>query len=166
MYLPEGTWYDWHSDALVGGKRFVHTPTSMERIPIYARGGAVIAMWPDAPASTAGYYPSAIELHLFVPGTDETYHSLLQEDDGLTLAATNGARYRTDFQVTRAGKRVTLRAEVDGDGYPEFAREAFHLFVHGAAPASVRLDGGDVSLTSGRFVLPNAARAFLVEFDL
>ena len=49
---------------------------------------------------------------------------------------------------------------------PGVAREAFHLFVHGAAPASVRLDGGDVSLTSGQFVLPNAARAFPVEFDL
>jgi alpha-glucosidase len=138
----------------------------MERIPMYARGGAVIPMWSDAPASTAGYHPSAIELHLFVPGSDATHHSLLQEDDGLTLAAMNGARYRTIFEVTRAGNHVTIRAEVDGDGYPDFAREAFHLFVHGAVPATVQLDGRDVTPTSGRFVLPTAARPFVVEFDL
>jgi alpha-glucosidase (family GH31 glycosyl hydrolase) len=54
VYLPEGSWYEWHSDALIGGKRYVHTATLMERIPVYARGGAVIPMWPDAPPSTAG----------------------------------------------------------------------------------------------------------------
>ena len=32
---------------------------------------------------------------------------------------------------------MTLRAEVEGDGYPEFAREAFHLVLHGAAPEAV-----------------------------
>ena len=166
VYLPAGSWYDWHSDVLVGGKRYVHTATPMEHIPIYARGGSVVPMWPDAPASTSGYHPSAIELHLFVPGTDGTHHSLLQEDDGLTLAGLNGACYQTDFEVARTGNRVVLHAEVDGDGYPAFAREAFHLVVHGAAPASVRLDGREVTPTSGRFVLPNTARPFLVEFDL
>ena len=166
VYLPAGSWYDWHSDVIVGGKRYVHTATPMEHIPIYARGGSVVPMWPDAPASTSGYHPSAIELHLFVPGTDGTYHSRLQEDDGLTLAGLNGASYQTDFEVARTGNRVVLHAEVDGDGYPAFAREAFHLVVHGAAPASVRLDGREVTPTSGRFVLPNTARPFLVEFDL
>jgi alpha-glucosidase len=166
VYLPAGSWYDWHTGALLGGQRYLHTPTPMERIPLYARGGAVIPLWPDAPASTAGYHPSAIELHLFVPATDGTHHSLLQEDDGLTLAALDGACYRTDFEVTRAGNRVALRAQVEGQGYPEFAREAFHLVVHGAAPAGVRLEGTAVSPSAGRFVLPNTAGPFSLEFDL
>jgi alpha-glucosidase len=166
VYLPAGSWYDWHSDVLVGGKRYIHTATPMERIPIYVRGGSVIPMWPDAPDSTAGYHPSVIELHLFVPGSDGSHDSLLQEDDGLTLAGFNSAHYRTDFEVTRAGKRVVLRAALTGDGYAEFAREAFHLVVHGAAPASVQLDGTDVTPTSGRFVLPNTGQPFLVEFDV
>jgi alpha-glucosidase len=166
VYLPEGSWYEWHSDALIGGKRYVHTATPMERIPVYARGGAVIPMWPVAPASTAGYQPTTIELHLFIPAGDGIYHSLLQEDDGLTLAAQHGARYRTDFEVTRTGNRVSVRATVDGEGYPEFAREAFHLFVHGAAPASVRLDARDVSPSADRFVLPNTGEPFSVEFDI
>jgi alpha-glucosidase len=68
--------------------------------------------------------------------------------------------------VTRAANRVALRAQVNGDGYPEFARDAFHLVLHGVAPASVRLDGRQVNPTSGRFVLPNAGTPFVVEFDL
>ena len=134
VYLPAGDWYDWHSGALVGGARYLTAPTPMETIPIFARGGAVIPMWPDAPPSTSGYQPTAIELHLFVPVTDGTYSSMLQEDDGLTFAAQDGARYRTSFEVGRSGRTVVLRADVEGDGFAEFARERFVLVLHGAAP--------------------------------
>jgi len=138
----------------------------MDRIPLYARGGAVIPMWPEAPPSTAGYHPSAVELHLFVPAGDGTHGSLLQEDDGLTFAARDGARYRTTLDVTRSGDRVSLRGSVDGDGYPEFVRNAFHLVIHGAAPETVRLDGVELRTTGQHFVLPNSGTSFTVEFTL
>jgi alpha-glucosidase len=138
----------------------------MERIPIFARAGAVIPMWPEAPASTDGHHPAAIELHLFVPDADGTHRSFLQEDDGLTFAALEGARYRTTFEVTRRGGRVTLRADVEGDGYPEFAREELRLVVHGAAPAAVTVDGAEVVARDGRVAIANAGTAFAVEFDV
>lgn len=166
VYLPAGDWYDWHSGALVGGKTWLIAPTPMDRIPIYARGGAVIPMWPAAPPSTAGYHPSAIELHLFIPAADGAHQSLLLEDDGLTFAALTGARYRTVFEVTRRAKRVTLRAQVDGDGYPEFSREAFHLTIHGAAPGTLLVDGVELRPMGPHFVLANAGRGFAAEFDL
>ena len=43
--------------ALDGGRSYVVAPTPMDRIPLYARGGAVIPMWPEAPPSTDGYHP-------------------------------------------------------------------------------------------------------------
>jgi alpha-glucosidase len=123
-------------------------------------------MWPEAPPSTAEYHPSAVELHLFVPDADGTHSSLLQEDDGLSFAALEGARYRTTFEVTRRGDRVTLGAQVDGHGYPEFARAAFHLVIHGAAPATVVLDGIEVQAEDGRVAIPNSGGAFTAEFDV
>ena len=167
VYLPEGGWYDWHTDEAMGGRRWVLVDTPMERIPIFARAGAVIPMWPEAPASTDGYHPAAIELHLFVPQADGTRRSLLQEDDGITPAALEtGARYRTAFEVTRLGDRVTLRAEVEGDGYPEFAREELRLVLHGAAPAAVEVDGARVEAHGGRVAIANAGTGFAVEFDV
>ena len=53
--------------------------------------------------------------------------------------------------LTRTGDRLELRADVDGKGYPEFAREAFRLVVHGAHPASVRLDGEEVRAVDDAF---------------
>jgi alpha-glucosidase len=166
VYLPAGSWYDWHTGDRVDGRRHLLTATPMDRIPIYARGGAVIPMWPHAPASTAGHHPSAIELHVFVPGTDGTHRSLLQEDDGLTFAARHGARYRTSFTLTRNGNRVELRADVTGDGYPEFARRAFHLVIHGATPDAVRLDGTELRRADGHLAVPNSGGPFTAEFDL
>jgi alpha-glucosidase len=138
----------------------------MQTIPIFARGGSVIPMWPDAPPSTAGYHPSVIELHLFVPGVDGTHTSLLQEDDGLTFASLEGSRYRTTLEVTRAGDRLTVRGDVAGDGYEGFTREELHLVVHGAAPDTLEVDGTRVPVTGGRVILPNRGTSFSIALDL
>ena len=90
---------------------------------------------------------------------------MLQEDDGLTFAALSGARYRTSFDVVRAGDRVSIRADVTGQGYPEFARESFRLVVHGASPAAIRLAGLEVSGEDGRFDVINAGTGFVAEFS-
>ncbi|MBM7800005.1 alpha-glucosidase [Microlunatus panaciterrae] len=172
VYLPAGTWYDWHSDEPVDGGRFLLTPTPMDRIPIFARGGAVIPMWSEAPDSTDGYRPAVVELHLFAPGFDGTFGSFLQEDDGLTFAALEGGRYRTSFEVTRSGRAITVEAAVEGNGYPEFAREAFDLIIHGASPSTVWLADEELAGIGGapgervRFRLPNTGQAFTLRFDL
>jgi alpha-glucosidase len=133
VYLPAGEWYHWHTGERFAGGAYVLAPTPMDRIPLYARAGAVIPMWPDAPATTAGHHPEAIELHVFVPEADGEHRSLLREDDGLTR---DGGHLTTTFKLARRGDRVTLRAEVEGDGYPEFRRTAFRLVVHGAEAGS------------------------------
>jgi alpha-glucosidase len=160
VYVPAGDWYDWHTGELVGGKRFLTVTTPLDRIPIYARGGAVIPMWPEAPVSTSDYHPEVVALHLFVPASDGVYHSMMQEDDGLTFAALRGARYRTTFTVERTGAELTIKAEVSGDGYPEFRRERFVLVLHGAAPDAGQLDEVMITGTNGRFEIFNRGTAF------
>jgi alpha-glucosidase len=166
VYLPEGTWYHWHSGERFTGKRFIVAPTPMDYIPLYARGGAVIPLWPEAPPSTAGYHPRVIELHVFIPETDGVYHSMLHEDDGLTFAFRNGAYYRTVFALERAGSRLRLDLSVAGNGYPAFARQAFELVLHGGSPADVRVNGQTLSAQAGRFAVTNAGEDGQIEVEL
>ncbi|MEI7772260.1 MAG: glycoside hydrolase family 31 protein [Chloroflexales bacterium] len=166
VYLPEGTWYHWHTGERFAGRRFIVAPTPMEYIPLYARGGAVIPMWPEAPPSTAGYHPALIELHVFIPEADGVYRSLLHEDDGLTLAFRSGAYYQTTLTLERVGARLTLTASTAGHGYPEFARRAFELVFHGGSPAAVRAGGQALTARAGRYRVANAGADAQLEIDL
>lgn len=165
VYLPEGDWYDRHTDEVRRGRRFVTAEAPMERIPVLVRAGAVLPMWPEAPESTDGYHPEVVELHVYLPVRDGTWTSLLQEDDGLTTRAVDDdARWRTTFTVTREGASTTVRAEVTGAGYPEFRREAFRVVLHGQAPARARLDGADVVVDGGAVRVPTrAGEGFVLE---
>ena len=60
---------------------------------------------------------------------------------------------------------VTVEARSDGDGYPEFARQAFHLVIHGARPATVLLGGERLDPSDRGFVIPNSGQDFAAGFD-
>ncbi len=140
VYLPAGTWYDWHTGERHAGERWLHVPTPPDRIPVFARGGAVIPTWPSAPQTTLGHRPQRVQLHVFAPEADGTHVSQLQEDDGETFAALEGARYRTTLTVTRSGDALTLDAAVAGDGFPELDRRGFELVGHGCTPERTEVD--------------------------
>jgi alpha-glucosidase len=165
VYLPKGTWHHWHTGEKFSGGRFILASTPMDQIPLYARGGAVIPMWPGAPASTMGYYPETIELHVFVPGEDGETRSLLQEDDGHTFAAfKHGAFYRTEFVVQRTGLNIFLEANVSGRGFPEFKRKKFVLKFRGAAVTQLGINGTTISIDN-EWTLENSGVPFRVEFQ-
>ncbi|WP_296667478.1 TIM-barrel domain-containing protein, partial [Demequina sp.] len=156
VYLPHGEWFDWHTDLLVEGGRRLDVEAPPERIPLFVRAGAVIPMWPDVPASTAGHYPQRIDLHIFVPKDGETVLSLLQEDDGLTFAARDGACVRTEISVARTGSTVTVAAAASGNGFSEFSRATIRLVIHGAEPGAVTIDGAELPTAESSVEFPNA----------
>ena len=166
VYLPEGSWQHWFTGERFAGGKTITAKTPADHIPFYARGGAIIPMWAEAPASTMGYHPDVVELHAFVPSEDGEFTSMLQEDDGLTFAFKNGACYRTGFTLTRKAGRVTIAATVTGRGYPEFRREKFTLAIHGAKPSTVEVDGAIVDVKGGRVEFVNAGVGFAASFDV
>ncbi len=166
VYLPAGTWHQWHTGERINGGRTVRAAAPLEFIPLYARGGAIIPLWPGAPPSTRDFHPTEIELHLFVPEEEGATRSLLQEDDGVTFAADRGAFYRTEFLLERKGNRLSLSATVTGKGYPEFRRERFRLCWHGAACRGLTLDGAALELAEGSAWLENDGRDFRLEAEV
>jgi alpha-glucosidase len=166
VYLPQGDWVDWHTGERHPGRRHVLVPTPMDRIPLFARAGAVVPMWAHAPATTDGHHPEVVELHLFLPEDGAEHRSELQEDDGLTVAADRGAKVRTRFTVRRTGGTVVVEADVEGDGYPEHARERFDVVVRGGQARAARLDGEVVEVVDGVVAVPNTGGPFRLELDV
>ncbi len=167
VYLPAGHWYHWHTRECRPGRQKVDAPTPADWIPLYARAGAVIPMWTQAPASTADFHPRVVQLRVFLPVDDGTTTSELVEDDGNSLDALTGKAIHTRFTLTRSGPRVRLTAEVIGDGFPEFAREAFELEFVGAPVRAVSPDH-EITTEAGaaRLLLPNRGQPFELELEL
>ena len=171
VYLPAGEWYEWHGDnsgedERIAGGSFVVASTPLDRIPLYARAGAVMPMWPEAPASTSGYHPELIELHVFVPGSDLSCESRLVEDDGLTIDDDGSRCLRTAITMARAKDRVRISGRVQGAGYPEFSRADFRLVLHGAEAQDVLVDGQPVESDGRSVTFGNDGTDFDVAFTV
>ena len=65
--------------------------------------------------------------------------------------------------MTRVGRQVIVRADVEGGGYPTFARRQFDLIVHGAVADDLLVDGTPRTIDNGRVTLPNDGNAFIIE---
>ena len=159
VYLPDGLWYGREGET-IQGPRWVTADAPLESLPYFVRGGSVVPMWPEAPASTMDYQPIFVVLHVFLPGEDGETRSLLHEDDGVSFARQAGAFYRTEFVLKRVEEEITLEAVVSGNGYPEFARTNFRLVFHGDAGAEITVDGRTYPLEGGGFTLPNRGTGF------
>jgi alpha-glucosidase len=173
VYLPAGTFYDFYTGAAYTGPTTVQMPAPLGRIPLFVRGGSVIAEQgivdyvgaaPDAPRYL-DVYPGPI-------GTNAAQS--IYEDDGETMAYARGQSATTpvSLAVTAAGLAVTLGART-GAYVPRAAKT--ELRVHGvpAKPASVTLDGQSAAIAydpSTRIVtvplgIGGAAHAIAIAYD-
>jgi alpha-glucosidase len=159
VYLPAGTWYDWHSGQVHAGETYVTTSAPLERIPLFARGGSVIACHAQKLQSTAEHQAEKLELHWFAPRANGEYRSTLHEDDGKTKAHEKGAFLRTTFTSLRRGGELCLRATVTGQGYPEHRRRRLSLVLHGSIQ-EIELNGHQLQASRGVVEFDNRGEAF------
>jgi alpha-glucosidase len=164
VYLPEGTWIDWHTGERHTGGQFITAAAPLDRIPLFARGGRVIPTYVDVPQSTMGHQPEVLELHFVAPQENGEFVSVLHEDDGLTNAFENGAYLRTTFTLSRRGDRIRVTAKVTGKGFPEFRRRAFRLIFHGCSGEKIEVDRGEIRAQSGYPELENRGESFTLTF--
>jgi len=164
VYLPPGTWVDFHTGERYAGGQFITASAPADRIPLFERGGYVIPMYEQAPVSTMGYYPELLELRVIVPDEDGDTLSMLQEDDGLSHAFASGAFLRTTFGVSRRGNQVTVTSRTSGKGFPEFRRTRLRFKLVGFAGSRVELDGLPVNVQNSQFECENRGEACSFSF--
>ena len=78
VYFPEGAvWYDFYTGAAVGGGATLEVDAPYERIPLYARSGAILPMGPEMQWSSEKQ-PEFIDLYVYA-GADGSF--TLYEDE-------------------------------------------------------------------------------------
>ena len=80
VYLPPGRWYDyWSGEAFEGGM-WMTVPVTLERLPLFVRGGAVLPLGPEE--DWVGQHASEPLTPLVFPDADGHAQSVLRHADG------------------------------------------------------------------------------------
>lgn len=108
VYLPKGVWYDYYTGKRYSGGRYILADAPLERIPLFARAGAVIPVSVGNPQCTDEI--DKVELEVFAGRGSFTHYT----DDGQTNAYKQGKVHA--LSVTVKGR--TVKQTVILDGYP------------------------------------------------
>jgi alpha-glucosidase/alpha-D-xyloside xylohydrolase len=105
LYLPEGRWHDFWTEALIDGRRTLSRTVDLATTPLYVRSGAVIPFGPPK-QYTGEQVEEPVELVVY-PGADG--ESSLYEDDGISLGYQRGEWMRILMAWSDADRTLTLR---------------------------------------------------------
>jgi alpha-glucosidase len=139
VYIPEGTWYDYHTGKLYTGTSNVEVSVTSNNIPIFVKAGAIIPMSSPALFTDAPEMKKTVILSSYPNGSGTC---TLYDDDGITYAYEQGM-FRT---VTVAHERdaetavITIAAGTGPFATPERDWLAQFNWV-GSSPDSIVLDG-------------------------
>jgi len=119
VYLPRGTWYEYAGARRYEGGRSIVVPVTMDAIPVFVRGGAILFRQPvvQHTGEMAGQ-----TLRLLVSAADVA-EGTQYEDDGHTLAHERGVSLRRRFTARADGGRWTLQAAAPEGSYRPAARD-------------------------------------------
>lgn len=108
VYLPKGVWFDYYTGKRYSGGRYVLAEAPLDRIPLFARGGAVIPVSVGKPQSVEDIREVVLEVF---PGNGRFVHYM---DDGETMAYLDGELRA--LQVSVRGRRT--QQKIIAAGYP------------------------------------------------
>jgi alpha-glucosidase len=145
--LPGRLWYGLRSGKEYGGGRVTESIT-MEDIPVYVKGGAILPFFDGEISNTLTLRTRAVSLQVY-PDEFGLAFGVLYEDDGVTDSWRNGQYLRTRIRSSIEGNEAFVSLETEGDFHPE--RQLRILL-----PDSVRyvnIDGFKLSVTNGEAVI-------------
>lgn len=108
VYLPKGVWFDYYTGKRYSGVRYVLAEAPLDRMPLFARGGAVIPVSVGKPQSVEDIREVVLEVF---PGNGRFVHYM---DDGETMAYLDGELRA--LQVSVRGRRT--QQKIIAAGYP------------------------------------------------
>jgi len=109
VWIPEGTWYEYTTQERFVGPRWVQISGDLNRIPIFAKAGAILPMSPRI-SSTKEFDGSRYELIVF-PGSEGRFE--IYEDDGFTEAYKQG-EFETTLVKLSSSSGNTIKLTIGG----------------------------------------------------
>ncbi|HAH60309.1 MAG TPA: glycoside hydrolase family 31, partial [Bacteroidales bacterium] len=105
VYLPEGEWYDFHTDETHSGNSIIISPSPIHLLPLFVKAGSIIPMHQQI-QYTGEESEDTLFLHIY-NGRQNTIFTYY-EDDGETYDYEKEEFYRREMIFDAETKTVTL----------------------------------------------------------
>ncbi len=146
IYLPKGTWYDYWTGAKMEGGGYFNVLTPLDKMPVYARAGAIIPMQPNMK-----YYgekpmnPFTLDIY---PSRNSEFD--LYEDDGLTLKYQEGHYALTKISYNQWDNYSQIEIQSPEGDY-KLPDRTMILKVHtDTKPAKIEMNDSEVPETANK----------------
>jgi alpha-glucosidase len=144
IYFPEGNWYDLYTDAQQQGQQESITQLSVNKLPVYVKGGSIIPMQ-SLIQSTAEQPTDTLTVHVYNGKTANTF--VYYEDDGKSYTYENGNYYKRLISFDPKQQTISLN-KPEGKYATHF--KSVKLILHGfAAVRSVKSGSSQLVLKNG-----------------
>ncbi len=146
VWLPEGTWYEWSSGAVLKGGTSYTRSFTLDELPVYVAAGAILPM--QAKPERIGARPAGPLVLAIFPG--DSGSARVYEDEGNTPAYAKGAYAFTPARFARTGNRIAVTIGPAEGSYPGMpSRRSWELrVVHVFPPLRVWVGGRELSFAA------------------
>jgi len=161
VYLPAGEWLEWHSGAPLTGPGEVTVNLSLQALPTYMRGGAIV---PTGPVLQYSDQAPLAPLQLDLFPTAQLTQFVLYEDDGETLEHKDGdySSIRYELQSTATGARFAADAREGSYAVPKRALKLRFRPVDEDVE-SVRLNGSSLAVLNAIHELDEYSSGYFLD---
>jgi alpha-glucosidase (family GH31 glycosyl hydrolase) len=114
VYLPDGVWYDYWTEAQLRGGNDHRAPIDLATLPLYVRAGAIV---PHGPVRQYTTEPSSEPLQVYLyPGSDGRF--ALYEDDGVSMQHEHGVFSVIEMEWRDGSRSLTLKLATGSRMHP------------------------------------------------
>jgi alpha-glucosidase len=110
VYLPKGRWYDYWTNKKYEGGTMIRAAASLETVPMFVRGGAIIPMAPEM--NYVGEKPTDALTFGIYPDDNGSASTTLYEDDGISPAYEQEVFRRTTINAVSVARGYVVTAGV------------------------------------------------------
>lgn len=143
VWIPPGEWLDlWTGERAIGPKT-IEVSALLHQLPMFARCGGLVLSIPQV-MNTAEVKWDAINVDVFVPGSDGSFERSFYEDDGRSNDYLRGSSAGTKLTMERKNGELAIRIAPAEGTYPgQPANRDWRIRVHldGSSPTEITIDG-------------------------
>jgi alpha-glucosidase/alpha-D-xyloside xylohydrolase len=131
VYLPEGQWYEYWSQAKSQGGVEVTAECDLETLPLYVKAGAIVPMGPEKQYATEKV-EAPLEVWVY-PGADGRFS--LYEDDGVSMDYARGISSVIEMEWKDGARTLQMRLAEGSRMHPFTTKR---MVVHVAGETAVK----------------------------